>query len=200
LRLRESGLWQVRLALRKTQIVVALPIAICCATTPAYAHDFGSLAPFWVGVLHVAVSPLSIGTILGLAGSLCVARASHGIEGLAIATVAAFLAAWLATPIAAWASAGAIFVGLSAASGLKPNALMAVSIGLFGGAAAGCAASVDAPTIVTALGVGFGVFWMACFAYEGFHRLEALLPLARRVIGAWVAAIGLLLAALALKG
>jgi hypothetical protein len=90
-------------------------------------------------------------------------------------------------------------VGLAAAAGLKLPSKASLVLGAIGGVAAGAAANIDNPGIVAAIGAGLASFLVGGCAFAGFEKIEPFVPLARRVVGAWIAAIGMLLLTLGLQ-
>jgi hypothetical protein len=77
---------------------------------------------------------------------------------------------------------------------LVPAAALAVSLSVAPEPGAAVAPRVTA--LVTALGAGLCVVLVLLWLQEGVRRLGQRLPLAPRVLGAWVAAIAVLLGAL----
>lgn len=165
------------------------------------AHGaFGSMGPFWGGALHVFVAPLSVVTITGLAAALApIPRGESGLEIVA-AVLAAALGAWLLTPWAQGAAAAAIAVGLTAALGVTPGRTIALPLAVAAGLGIGSATALDAPTLIGGAGVALSAFMALAGAVAVFQEVEPRLPLARRVAGAWVGAIGLLIGAIYLRG
>jgi hypothetical protein len=185
---------RVRLAL------IGLPWLVMAA--PANAHEvFGvTAAPFWMGALHLVTAPLGIAAIIGLAAAISFAPRETVAWSSILAGITAFAAAMWTTPsVAAAAPIGIIVAGLFAALGFDPARWMGLTLGALGGFAAGSAAQLDVRAISGALGVAVVVMSATLWAVEAFAYGRTVLPLARRVIGAWVAAIALLLGALAIK-
>ena len=101
--------------------------------------------------------------------------------------------------------AGAILVGLVAAAGLKPVPWGLAALALATGLAASASAQLDDPTWPAALGAGTVVFIAIAAGLAAFEAvpnsatIQSAVVIARRITGAWVAAIGALLGALAVK-
>jgi hypothetical protein len=190
--------------------IAALLLALHAA--PACAHaNFGELAPFWAGALHVLVTPLAMASLLGLACAVvALAEASQFrlalLAGLLVTTCSAAIG-WLpGVPggAALVAAGGALLPALAAALAvpkarafaivLVVAAALAVSLSVAPEPGAAVAPRVTA--LVTALGAGLCVVLVLLWLQEGVRRLGQRLPLAPRVLGAWVAAIAVLLGAL----
>lgn len=174
------------------------------ACGPALAHGgFANVQPFWSGALHLLLSPLSVAAVIGLVAALPRTAAALPVPAIALGAGAAFVAAGLGLPVVATAAPiGVIVLGLVAAAA-RPlprwaDAVLAVLAGL----TAGGAAELDAPgwtagagvALTMAYGVVCGVAGLA--ALQRRPALATPVTLARRIAGAWVAALGLLLAAL----
>ncbi|MGA9411812.1 MAG: hypothetical protein WBV78_15375 [Roseobacter sp.] len=174
--------------------------------TTAVAHDaFGDLGPFYGSMLHPLADPLQaavlVGTAAFLAGrSLSVVRGAIPIFVLlaGFASVAAFSGTF-ATPPPVVAGFVALLAGLAAA--LPENwspwplvyALMALA-----GAVTGLAPGVpdEGLMLQTLLGSLFGfsaLVTLLWFTFEAAGR--RLTPLVPKVIGSWVAAVGILVVA-----
>jgi hypothetical protein len=169
---------------------------------PASAHEvFGvTAAPFWMGALHLVTAPLGLASIVGLAAAISFAPRETVAWSSILAGLTAFAAALWTTPsVAAAAPIGIIVAGLFAALGFDPSRWMGLILGALAGFAAGSAAQLDVRAISGALGVAVVVMSATLWVVEAFAYGRTALPLARRVIGAWVAAIALLLGALAIK-
>ncbi|MES2944946.1 MAG: hypothetical protein V4772_18935 [Pseudomonadota bacterium] len=200
--------------LRKPQATLALlAISLFCCS-PAWAHDaFGNGKSVLTGALHLLTSPLSIAALLGLILALVgiPERLSFIAGGLAAAASAAAAAApaFSANLAASTAPAAVVVIGLTSVFAIKPSATGVIVLSLLAGTAAGQAADLDTPSwqgVIGVAGVMLFITISALAASEDLSRLvqskppwlKAALPIARRVVGSWLAAIGLLLAALAL--
>ncbi len=104
------------------------------------------------------------------------------------------------------APAALVIVGLFAVSGRTPNHAGAMCLAAVSGMSAGLAADLDAASWAGALGVGVTMVFIVGCAFTAFPDLSGIaavqrvLPIAKRVLGSWVTAIGLLMTALALHG
>jgi hypothetical protein len=178
----------------------ALSIGFCLTATPGYAHAaFGNLGPFWLGTLHIFVSPLAIATLAAFGAALGFAPTRAAFPGLIAAAVCAAFAVSSGRVLILAAPLGAIVAGCAGALGLRTNVAAALAVGCIAGFGAGLAADVDQPDFMAALGAAFSTFLLVGAVYALFDELEPRLPavsVARRVIAAWAAAIGLLLGAL----
>ncbi|WP_170424959.1 hypothetical protein [Ruegeria arenilitoris] len=172
----------------------------------AFAHDaFGDLGPFYGSMLHPLADPLQaailIGTAAFLAGrSLTVVRSALPVFLLAttLANVA-LSAGQLVSPPTWLAGLAAVLAGLAATlpERLSPRpavyALVAVT-GALTGLASG--ASDTGPAIQPLLGSIFGISILAMLAWFAMEaasrRLTRLVP---KVVGSWVAAVGILVVA-----
>lgn len=181
--------------------LAAIVFGLLLTAQPAFAHAaFGTMGPFWSGVLHVLVSPLSLATIVGLGAALApIPRGASALE-IVIAVASAALAAWLLTAWGKFAVVGAIATGLTAALALKPTRIVVLTMSFAAGLSIGSATGLDAPSPTGGLGVALVVFLTVGAVTASFQELEMRLPLARRIAGAWVAAIALLIGALYLRG
>ena len=103
-----------------------------------------------------------------------------------------------------FAPAAVVVVGLCAVIGRKPSAVGALLVSIIAGLAGGVAADVDGPTWPGAIGIAGAMLFPVACALAAAHdigsinKLQSVLPIARRVLGSWVAAIGLLMTTLAI--
>ena len=176
---------------------------LCCV--PAWAHGgLKGASAILDGALHILTSPLSVAAISGTAAILA---GTHLRFSLPIALVAAFFtgtAFLCAGYLPAYTAPLVIAVlGLIGLFGWHPPVIVAFIIAAVAGFAGGLAAELDKPTALTIIGVLMievialeGIFT----AYQDIAELRLIapvLPVAKRVLGSWVAAIGLLMTALA---
>ncbi len=175
----------------------------CCGS--AWAHGgLGDAKSIWGGSQHFLTSPLSLAALLGLAAVFFGTPERVFFPAVLLAGVcaggAAALAGWLP---AATAPAAIVAVGLAAVVGWTPPRAAALALAVLGGTAAGLAADLDARSWQGSIGVAAAMMlplFAALAASEDLiklPRLTAILPIARRVLGSWVAAMGLLMTALA---
>ena len=174
---------------------------------PALAHDaFGNGKSVWTGALHLLTSPLAVAALAGLVLALFGVQERMSLVAAGCAAAASALAGAVPAQIPAFAVPAAVVVlGLSAAAGLKPSKTSTVLLSLLAGMAAGAASDLDNPSWQGVIGIA-GVMLIitigALAAFEDLIRLawlQNLLPVGRRILGSWVAAIGLLLGALAIR-
>ena len=195
--------------------VVVAVMALWCS--PALAHGtISDQKSLWIGALHVVTSPLSLAALVGLILSTSGAKdpwpmVLATLAGLGTAAAALYVAfPGLAGLLPYWTThAALVLLGLVAASGVRPQGVpgmvFAGLLALCGGLAAGQAADMDVPSWAGAAGagltIGFGLFlgMTALDDLEKATRLRAITVLARRIMGSWVSAIGLLMGALAIK-
>ncbi|CDS54020.1 hypothetical protein [Polaromonas sp. CG9_12] len=174
----------------------------------AWAHGaFGADTSIWTASYHLFTSPLSLAALIGLALVLFGIREPASFIAAALASAAAVLATlWLVhiPPVAA--PAAVVVIGLSAVAAWKPSTGFAFVLAALAGLAAGSAAELEQPRWQDLAGMAVTVliatFWLLATA-ENLNqsgRLQVVLPIARRVLGSWVAAIALLLGALAVLG
>lgn len=201
-------------------LLVCVGLLLAC---PAWAHG-GDAGPLWGGALHVLASPLALAALLGLVAALwgiddplCFSVAAMtGVSAAVVAVLAAFAATYLAERAgvnfvavlwanfsAALAPLGVVLIGLTALIGWRHTRHAALSLALLAGSTVGLAAQLDnsrwqsLPGLAgcTALIAVTGL--MAFHKFEKWARLRTVWPIVRRVLGSWVTALGLLLAALA---
>lgn len=179
----------------------AIALASLAVAAPAFAHDaFGTMGPFWSGVLHLLVSPLSVGTIVALGAWLApFPRGATAVEVI-VSVAGAAIGAWLLADWSRWAAIAAVGVGLAAAFDVRLPRVARIGASAAAGLGIGSASAVDAPSLAAGAGVALVTFLALAATLAAFQELETRVPLARRVAGAWVAAIGLLIAALYLRG
>lgn len=171
---------------------------------PAHAHGaFGSAAPFWSGVFHFAVSPLAIVAALAFTFAIVQVDDHAVLVAIGIAALGAFIAAQWAPPMwMLWVPAAPIAAGLFSVSGLPAGRRTSYLLAAISGVAIGVASEPDVRTLGVAFGVSVMVVVLASAGIELFlwltaQRWRSAVMIGRRVLGAWMAAIGLLLGALA---
>lgn len=201
-----SGFWLVCLVLRKPRFCTGLVAIGLLSCGPIWAHGgLGDAKSVWGGAQHFLTSPLSLAALLGLVAALFGTQERTFLITAVLASLSAAVAAALPGVVPAFAApAAVVVVGFSAVSGLTPERVAAVVLGVLGGAAAGIAADLDSPSWPGSIGVALALLLPLVGALAASEdllklpRLQAVLPIARRVLGSWVAAMGLLIAALAL--
>jgi len=192
---------------RKSLIVASMLAAALFGCGPASAHDvFGNNRSMLTGALHVVTSPLALAAMGGLIAALMGIGETLSLGCAGVAAVGAAATAALPGHFAPFAApAAVVVVGLSASLGLQPGSVVAAMLALIAGLAAGIATDLDVPSWEGVIGVAGTVLLVIGGAVAGLDDLSRLpglarvLPIGRRVLGSWVAAIGLLLGALALR-
>ena len=180
--------------------------AALSGSASAWAHgNFGADTSIWTASAHLFTSPLSLAALIGLALVLFGIREPLSVLAAALAATAAVLATLLSTHIPAVVAPAAVAViGLSAVAGWRPSAAFSLLLALLAGLAAGSAADLEQPRWQELTGMAvtgmITAFWLLALSdnLNRSGRFRTLIPLARRVLGSWVAAIALLLGALAL--
>lgn len=183
-----------------------LAAAALSGSASAWAHgNFGADTSIWTATAHLFTSPLSLAALIGLALVLFGIREPLSVLAAALAATAAVLATLLSTHIpAVVAPAAVVVIGLGAVAGWRPSAAFSLLLALLAGVAAGSAADLEQPRWQELTGMAVTVmisaFWLLALSdnLNRSGRFQTLIPLARRVLGSWVAAIALLLGALAL--
>jgi hypothetical protein len=172
-------------------------LALC---VPAQAHSaFGPAGSFWSGAGHVLTSPLAIALIVALACRFAPQQAGRVYLGVAAFAAASALSATVLTgPF--WGPLAAIIVGGLAAWSPISWRWEPVALGVIAGAGLGADVALDEIGLASVLGVAATAAIATTFAFEGLAALERVGSMPRRVVGSWAAALGLLLAALALRG
>jgi hypothetical protein len=186
---------------------VAAALALLFAARPATAHDaFGDLGPFYANLLHPLVDPSQAVVLAGFAAVLAlqpldVVRRGWALHaGAAVLTVAAV--ALVALPVAPALAVGLVAAGLGVAALVGPRLPPAVTLGLGVGAAvvAGLAAERSAglrDALLTSVGAALGLAAVSLLLWSFFDFLRRRLgDIACRVAGSWVAAVGIMTAAL----
>jgi hypothetical protein len=177
----------------------------------AAAHDaFGDLGPFYAALLHPLADP-GQGLVVAAAGVLLARQPVETVRpafaALAVAGASAVLAGAVAphpAPGLALVALGAAGFGLMALAGVRLGRWPAVALAAAAGIAAGLA--IDLPpgwragglaTLGGALGIAFG-----CLLVWGLVDLlqRRLGRVAGAVAGSWIAAVGVMAAALSLTG
>jgi hypothetical protein len=186
-------------------LVALAALCLGCAN-PAWAHGgLGDAKSIWSGASHFLTSPVSLAATLGLVAALFGVGERLSLTAALVAGASAGLATAFSGYLPAYtASAILVFVGLSAVAGWKPSDLGAWGLALVAGTAGGLAADLDAPSLPGAIGVGLTVMTIVASVLAIFHdmvgitRIQPFLAIAKRVLGSWVAAIGLLMTTLAI--
>lgn len=183
--------------------------ALVLAAMPVHAHAiFGSAAPFWSGALHFLVAPLALAAVAGCIVALAGIAERDAFHAMMVAGAGAFVGAeWSQAP-PLLVPLGVAMVGLVAASGSMPSRWAACALAAVAGACAGAAVAADTQDWGGSLGAALAMLVLASWGVAALMHLQRrggfaaaggwlrITVLARRVIGAWIAAIALLVAAL----
>ena len=173
----------------------------------AWAHGaFGESSSMWSGVFHLLTSPLALAALVGVALAGAGVRDPWSPAAAGVAGVAAALAAAYPALFAAWlAPAAVVPIGLAAVAALRPTPLVVMVLAACGGLAAGRAADLDEVSTAGVAGVAASsavVLVLLLVSIDDVAKvrwLRAVVPVAKRVLGSWVAAIALLLVALSAR-
>ena len=174
--------------------------------SPAWAHGgLGDGKSLWGGASHFLTSPLSLASMVGLVAALVGIRERLSLLAAAVAGAGAGIASALTAYAPAYVAPGAVVaVGLCAVTGRTlPNAA-ALLVAAIAGVGGGLAADLDAPSLPGGIGIAGAMLFIVVCALAALHdlagmpRLQTVLPVARRVVGSWVAAMGLLMTTLAI--
>lgn len=191
--------------LRKPLVACALTVAALSASSSAWAHGTLGDTSIWTASYHLFTSPLSLAALIGLALVLFGIREPWSAVAAALTALAATLATYFSPQIpAVLAPAAVVVIGLSAVAGWKPSTALSLLLALLAGLATGLAADLEQPRwqelVGMAVTVMIATFWLLAVSdnLNTTGRFQTLLPLARRILGSWVAAIALLLGALAI--
>lgn len=172
-----------------------------------WAHGaFGTGKSLWDGPVHLFTSPLSIAALIALACALAAVGERLSIVSSAIAgfTAATVSVVPLAVP-AYWVPGAAAALGLCAMAGRRLPLLACIPLAALAGFTAATAAELDTRSWQGVIGLGVAALVFTFSAITVIDelalqpRLKKVVPLGRRVVGSWVAALGLLLAALAIQ-
>ena len=199
--------WACRVS-HKPAFASALAGAAFSSCGSAWAHGtLGADTSIWTASAHLLTSPLSLAALIGLALVLFGIREPLSVIASALAAAAAAVATFFSPSIPpVMAPAAVVIIGLCAVAGWKPAAMFSPMLAVLAGLAAGSAADLEQARWQDLTGMAvtvmIAVFWLLATAdnLNTSGRLQAILPVARRVLGSWVAAIALLLGALVLFG
>ena len=174
--------------------------------SPAWAHSgLVGMRAVWDGALHVLATPLSLAALVG---ACTVLTGAHERYVLALSLCAAVFAA-LAFLISSYLPACTVpalvaILGLVGVGAWRLSTGQYFVVAIVAGLAGGLAADVDAPSSLTIVGVflaEISVLFGLLIAYQDLasvQKLATVLPIAKRVLGSWIAAMGLLMTALVL--
>ena len=185
-----------------------LLLAAAIAPSPALAHDaFGDLGPFYASFLHSLADPLQAALVVGTAAFLAGRPIEVARVALPVLVAAAALGLGLGWRLALMPppllpAAAAVAVGLAATLPARRTPLWAaLPLVAVTGALAGLAPGPPDSAALQPLFGGFlGIGIFTALAWVGFDALaRRLSPIAPAVAGSWVAAVGMLAGAFAIK-
>lgn len=183
-------------------------LALILGSRPAAAHDaFGDLGPFYANLLHPLADPLQALLLAAFAIVLAgqtTETVRPGYAALVAGATLAVVSAALLGPAFESARLGSAFaagLGLLAVFGVRlspvPAAVLALAVGIMAGLAADRTASGLRDGLLAALGGAAGVAAVTLLVWSLVDLLKHQIGIiACRVAGSWVAAIGLMVAAL----
>lgn len=184
-----------------------LPL-LALVPSPAFAHDaFGDLGPFYASLLHPLADPLQAALVAGIAAFLAGRSIATARLALPVFVAGAALGLGLAwrpglVPAPLVPEAAAILIGLAATlpDRWTPVWLALPLVALIGVLAGLAPGQPEGAPLQPLLG---GVLGIGIFAALGWAGLDALArrlsPVAPAVAGSWVAAMGLMVGAFALR-
>lgn len=146
----------------------------------AQAHAmFGSVAPFWSGVLHVLVTPLALAAVATLVLALAESSESSIIHAVVGAALAAFCSAELASSqtmqaygAGAIAAACVVVICILEAFWRRPAPWPACVLGVGCGIATGLAVAADVPGRGGSFGVGITLLVLASWGAAAITQLQ----------------------------
>lgn len=161
------------------------------------------------GAAFVLQSPLALAAVLVTCVLVEMRQAREAVlRTIVFAAVTAASGVWSpAAPSQTLVAAALLVLGLAAAVGRPAAGPFAWPAVVAGGLAAGWAAGMQTASWQEALGGSLALGALAISLWLGLFRLHAapapvpaVLSVGRRVIGAWIAAVGALLLALSMRG
>ncbi len=178
-----------------------LPCAAC------WAHPgFGDGASAGSGALHFLSAPVAWVAIAGLIAAIAGVNRSLALRCAVMAAAATGVAAARPALLPPWLPPLlAVLLGLAGVLRVPARARVAVPLALAAGLVAGATIALDETAMPAVLGAAVSMLLIVGAALAGYRhgqripRADRVLPLARRVLAAWVAAIAMLLLALALR-
>jgi hypothetical protein len=173
----------------------------------AHAHNgFGNISPFWAGVLHFLISPLAIAATVGYFAWIAGSKKVLDFKSIAIcSTSAGILSLYPGLLPQHILAGGVLLVGIAAMLRIRTPQLVIQAMGLLIGAVIGIGADLDSQSVISAFGVSVVTLYLGIVFLGLWDRgteiawLNPILPTASRVLGSWVAALGLLLVALGIR-
>jgi hypothetical protein len=180
--------------------MVALPTMLLLGGPVQADPLFGSGTQFLDGFLTLLQTPLAVTGCISLAAASALSLNDRVLKILAIAMLSAcgcfyWSPGWrtMAAPI------GCVVSGIIAAAGTQVPAPMAYTLAVLAGAGVGLSLEPRHASGLLLLGVGLGLIVATLWIIQIIEWVPAN-ALVRRIVGAWMAATGLLLGALELRG
>ena len=191
--------------MKRPALAPAAAVLAAALAGPAAAHDaFGDLGPFYASLLHPLADPAQ--GLLIAAAAILLTRQPLATVRVAYATMAACGAVAVTVhaaplPLGLRATGVAVtLLGLLALSGVRVPPVVATTLAAAAAIAAGLAVDLPAggrAAILAAIGGSAGIALLALLVWGGVDLATRRLgPIAGAVAGAWIAAIGIMSAAL----
>jgi len=185
----------------------AVALALLLAARPASAHDaFGDLGPFYANLLHPLADPAQAVMLAGFAAVVALQPLETVRPGWALhaaagtLTVAALAVATLPTAPMVVVGMAAACLGIAAVVGARLPRPAVVGLGIAAAVIAALAADRPAgprEALLVTLGGALGLAATSLLLWSLFDALRRRLgDIACKVAGSWVAAIGIMTAAL----
>lgn len=181
-------------------------ILVVTLSIPAWAHgELGGGKGMLSGATHYLTSPLALAAWVGMVVTVFAVHEKQ-VPALVISSaVAAALGAFGAEVAPSYLAAVLVVaIGLAGVFALRLTVTAAVLFAVITGFTSGLASELEPPTLARALGVAVtqaALVAGAHYTIPELHRVARLQPftaIARRVLGSWVTAIGMLMTALAI--
>lgn len=177
------------------------------STANAHAHSgFGSTAPFWAGVLHFLVSPLALAALLGYCAWVVSSKKALDFKSIFnCAASAGFLSFYPSLLPDYILAVGVVLIGIAAMLRVKMPQIVIQVTGIFVGIIIGISTDLDNQNLLSAFGIVAVTLYLGVAFLGLWNRgteidwLNPILLVASRVLGSWVAAFSLLLAALGIQ-
>lgn len=197
---------------RRALHAAAAALALALAPRAAQAHlNATGLGPVYDGLAHLAMSAEDLGSLLALALWAGLRGPRHGRRVLFVVTAAwmvGALAGSSAPPssmsgvaAALWLVALGALLAADAALPLEGATILAAGVGLQHGYANGAGLGSLLAAAPAVAGLGTGVFAVSAIASAAAVAVRAAWArIALRVLGSWIAALGLLALGWALRG
>lgn len=186
------------------RFAVVCSLLLCCGSALAHGGLQGSQS-LWGGALHFLTSAVSLAALAAMLAVLFGIAERLALGVAAVAGASAGIASALAEVLPVYTAPSVlVMVGLTAVLGWKPSRTGSILIAALTGLAAGLAADLDAPSWAGGTGVACTAMFVSGCALAvsrdlaSVPKLAYIVPVAKRVLGSWVAAIGMLMAALAI--